>query len=58
MAVSLLSVLCCLLNVRMAGNGGDTYDVYEFMYRYGLPDESCQNYAAKESEKCDDMAMW
>lgn len=42
----------------MAGDGGDTYDVYEFMHRYGLPDESCQNYAAKESEKCDDMAMW
>lgn len=27
-------------------NGGDTYDIYEFLYRYGLPDESCQNYGA------------
>lgn len=27
-------------------DGGEVFDVFEFMHRYGLPDETCQNYVA------------
>jgi len=38
--------------------GGEVYDVFEYMHRYGLPDESCMNYVAKPThpghpERCD-----
>lgn len=36
-------------------NGGEGYDVFEYMYRYGLPDESCQIYKALESNTCNDI---
>lgn len=28
-------------------DGGEVYDVFEYMHRYGLPDETCQNYLAR-----------
>lgn len=31
-------------------DGGEGFDVFEFMHRFGLPDESCLNYEAKQSE--------
>jgi hypothetical protein len=27
-------------------DGGEVFDVFEYMHRYGLPDESCMNYVA------------
>ena len=33
-------------------DGGEGYDIFEYMYRYGLPDESCQQYIAKSSGTC------
>lgn len=37
--------------------GGEAYDIFEYMHRYGLPDESCQNYVAKPSKTCDAQAV-
>jgi len=37
--------------------GGDSFDGLEYMHRYGLPDETCQVYSAKESDTCDDFAV-
>jgi len=31
-------------------DGGEAADVFEYMHRYGLPDESCHNYLAKKYE--------
>ncbi|OQS06915.1 cathepsin B, cysteine protease family C01A [Thraustotheca clavata] len=31
--------------------GGEPADVYEFMHKYGLPDETCMHYSATDSEK-------
>jgi hypothetical protein len=35
-------------------HGGDGFDVFEYMHRFGLPSESCQNYVAHESPECND----
>lgn len=37
-------------------HGGSPQDVFEFMHRYGLPDETCQNYVAQE-QPCDPERM-
>jgi hypothetical protein len=29
-------------------DGGDAFDIMEYMVRYGLPDETCQNYMAHD----------
>jgi len=39
-------------------DGGEVYDVFEYMHRYGLPDESCMNYVAQPTrpnhlDRCD-----
>jgi len=31
-------------------NGGEAFDVLEYMRRFGLPDETCQNYLAHDEE--------
>lgn len=38
-------------------NGGSTQEVYEFMHKVGLPDETCNHWVAKETKKCDAEAM-
>ena len=44
---------CGPINGLGAGcDGGEGFDVFEFMHRFGLPDESCQIYKAKASEQC------
>ncbi|CAF0743189.1 unnamed protein product, partial [Didymodactylos carnosus] len=45
---------------RGLGNGcygGKAYQVLEYMYRYGLPDETCQNYVAESSPTCNDETI-
>jgi cathepsin X len=36
---------------------GSGFDVFEYMHRYGLPDESCANYVAESSAECDAQAV-
>lgn len=31
-------------------NGGEGFDVFEFVHRYGLPDETCQIYTAQDGQ--------
>jgi hypothetical protein len=44
-------------NLSEGCDGGEPFDVFEYMFRYGLPDESCQNYVAQQSDKCDTAAI-
>ena len=34
-----------------------SFDVFEYMHRYGLPDESCANYMAEATPTCDQQAI-
>ena len=45
-------ILSCLVILPSLGQ-----DVFEYMHRYGLPDESCQIYQAKSSQYCDAAAI-
>lgn len=37
-------------------NGGDAWEVYEYLHRTKVPDETCQPYEAKNGQ-CDDMGV-
>ncbi|KAA8497901.1 Cathepsin Z [Porphyridium purpureum] len=38
-------------------NGGTSQEVYDFMHKVGLPDETCNHWVAKATKKCDAEAM-
>lgn len=44
-----------IINCRAGGscNGGNSGGVFEFAHKYGIPDESCQNYEAKNPASFD-----
>lgn len=48
-----------ILNCRAGGscNGGSAGKVYEFAYAVGIPEETCQNYLAKNPDRFDCSAI-